>query len=167
MIHLPGHLHCGGCSKILRPYSEEDWDSSKEYHIDLWTGSTYSNGGDTQIDCENSLTGGPQTIVRDPAKDLPTDTTPFFADGNCNKKTYEVGEGGDLCTGTGSSTPVSSTAASSLPTTATTLLTSTTKKSGPGPTSCAWKGHSLGAPCETYNDCADPFVCKAGKCSSV
>ena len=55
----------------------KDWKSSGEYRIDLWTGSTYIDGGDTQIDCENSLTGSPKTILRNLDSGLPIETTPF------------------------------------------------------------------------------------------
>ena len=164
MIIVGGRYGVGKGSKEkgntnASPLIEEDWDSTHEYHIDLWTGSTTANGGDAQIDCENSLPGGPQTILRNPAADLLTDTTPFFSDGNCNRKTYDDG---DSCS-------VSGGGASSKP--ATTLSTSTTK-TAPAPTTtattaaaCSWEGHCLGAPCETYDDCSDQLVCTGGKCS--
>ncbi|KAI4235781.1 MAG: hypothetical protein L6R40_006376 [Gallowayella cf. fulva] len=66
----------------------QDWDNSRQYHIDLWTGSTTVNGGNTQIECENSLPGGQQTIVRNPSNSFEMDTNPFFASGNCNRKTF-------------------------------------------------------------------------------
>jgi len=54
--------------------AESDWDSNKEYHIDIWTGSNTVNGGDNQVNCENNLPGGPQTILQGPANNLPVDS---------------------------------------------------------------------------------------------
>ena len=51
-----------------------DWDSKKEYHIDLWTGSNTAGGGQNQIDCEDDLPGGSQTIILDPPNSLPVDS---------------------------------------------------------------------------------------------
>ena len=50
-----------------------DWDSKKQYHIDLWTGSNTAGGGQDQIDCEDNLPGGSQTIILDPPSGLPVD----------------------------------------------------------------------------------------------
>jgi hypothetical protein len=53
-----------------------DWKASpKIYHIDVWTGSSTKNGGQAQIQCENDLTPAEksQTIIRQPAKNLPVD----------------------------------------------------------------------------------------------
>lgn len=46
-------------------------------HIDVWTGSPTVNGGQDQIDCENSLTPDAQSIVRQPRDDLPVDCKPL------------------------------------------------------------------------------------------
>jgi hypothetical protein len=44
-------------------------------HIDIWTGSNKTNGGSLQLQCENFLTPGSlQTMIRDPASDLPVDS---------------------------------------------------------------------------------------------
>ncbi|KAJ4355597.1 uncharacterized protein N0V89_003617 [Didymosphaeria variabile] len=54
----------------------EDWAASpKIHHIDVWTGSATVNGGQEQIQCENDLTPADksQTIVRQPATNLPVD----------------------------------------------------------------------------------------------
>ncbi|KAM0523842.1 hypothetical protein ACHAPE_001094 [Trichoderma viride] len=57
---------------------ESDWNSGQA-HIDIWTGSNSSGGGDAQIDCEDNLTsGGQYSIVRQPATDLEVDTTSLF-----------------------------------------------------------------------------------------
>ena len=59
-----------------------DWNSKGEYHIDLWTGSNTAGGGQNQINCEDSLPGGSQTIILDPPYSLPVDSmhsvTPVF-----------------------------------------------------------------------------------------
>lgn len=49
-----------------------DWKKNV-HHIDVWTGSPKTNGGNEQIQCENSLTPDKQTIVRKPASNLPVD----------------------------------------------------------------------------------------------
>lgn len=51
-----------------------DWDSKGEYHIDLWTGSNTAGGGQNQINCEDNLPGGSQTIILDPPNGLPVDS---------------------------------------------------------------------------------------------
>jgi hypothetical protein len=43
-------------------------------HVDLWSGSTYLNGGQDQINCEDNLPGGKQLIVREPPSDLPANS---------------------------------------------------------------------------------------------
>jgi len=77
------------CEIIYDPYTRKylrfedtcaqcttDWEASPRInHIDVWTGSPTNNGGQEQIECENELTPGDrsQTIVRQPAEDLPVD----------------------------------------------------------------------------------------------
>jgi hypothetical protein len=52
--------------------AESDWGSGKE-HIDIWTGSSTTNGGQAQINCEDDLTPntGSQSIIRQPSSSLP------------------------------------------------------------------------------------------------
>lgn len=51
-----------------------DWSSGIK-HIDIWTGSSTSNGGQNQINCENSLTpSGGQQVLRAPPNNLPVDS---------------------------------------------------------------------------------------------
>lgn len=51
----------------------DDWQSGQR-HIDVWTGSSTESGGQTQIDCEDSLTpDGKITIIRNPSGDLTVD----------------------------------------------------------------------------------------------
>lgn len=59
-----------------------DLNSGKQ-HVDVWTGSSTVDGGQTQIQCENSLTPDAQPILRQPPEDLPVDSTELFADGQC------------------------------------------------------------------------------------
>ncbi|CAN9095624.1 unnamed protein product [Alternaria alternata] len=83
------------CEIIYDPYTKKylrfedycaqcttDWDAGI-HHIDLWTGSTTVSGGNEQIECENDLTPGEksQTIVRQPRKDLPVDSTKLYVKG--------------------------------------------------------------------------------------
>ncbi|KAJ5612060.1 hypothetical protein N7510_005254 [Penicillium lagena] len=55
-------------------------------HIDIWTGSATTNGGQNQINCEDDLTlGGRYTIVRDPPTNYGVNTSPLFVPPNtCN-----------------------------------------------------------------------------------
>lgn len=56
--------YCEGCDK--------NWDDGK-YHIDIWTGSASVDGKQEQIECENTLTPPPNSIIKDPAEDYPVD----------------------------------------------------------------------------------------------
>lgn len=50
-----------------------DWNSGIK-HIDVWTGSSTSNGGQNQINCEDDLTpSGTQQVVRSPPSNLAVD----------------------------------------------------------------------------------------------
>lgn len=51
---------------------QTDW-KSKQWHVDLWTGST-NNGGQTQINCEDRLPGGKQLVIRHPSANLTVDS---------------------------------------------------------------------------------------------
>lgn len=52
-----------------------DFNNGK-YHVDVWTGSSTSNGGQAQINCENALTPNAQSIVRQPPTNLEVDSKP-------------------------------------------------------------------------------------------
>ncbi|RHZ63226.1 uncharacterized protein CDV56_106715 [Aspergillus thermomutatus] len=71
--------HCSRCA--------DEWNSSI-YHIDIWTGSNTTDGGQDQINCEMSLTPtGSLPIVRNPSANLTVDTTPLYVPGgnpSCN-----------------------------------------------------------------------------------
>ena len=54
-------------------FAESDFDSSGQFHIDLWTGSN-TRGGDNQTECEDSLPGGSLTIINDPPGGLEVDS---------------------------------------------------------------------------------------------
>jgi len=57
----------------------EDWASGIR-HIDIWTGSATVNGGDEQIQCENSFTPDNSiTVVRSPASTYEVDITALYA----------------------------------------------------------------------------------------
>ncbi|KGO71313.1 hypothetical protein PITC_062780 [Penicillium italicum] len=52
-------------------------------HIDIWTGSASTNGGQNQIDCEDNLTfGGRYSIVRNPPNYYGVNTAPLFVPPN-------------------------------------------------------------------------------------
>lgn len=176
-----------------------DWDSKGEYHIDLWTGSNTAGGGQNQIDCEDSLPGGSQTIILDPPNSLPVDTTPLYdqPSNQCHETTYSIPDSLSLCAGGsggsgGSGSPASiSPTPSNTPETFPTLsatsyassvyqpnptgtgytlstlstVSSATSPSASASTSCTWKGHCLGDPCRTFNDCFGSDVCTNGVCA--
>lgn len=107
-----------------------DFKSGKK-HIDIWTGSSTSNGGNSQIQCEDNLTsGGTYTVVRTPGQGYEVDTTPLFEDGKCN--TGNVFESNKATCDTGSTPSSSSGAASSsttdAPAAASSMTTVTTTK---------------------------------------
>lgn len=71
-------------------FVESDWDSNNEYHVDIWTGSNTANDGNNQVKCENILPGGPQTILRGPANNLPVDSM-------CDRLIYTLPESVEPC----------------------------------------------------------------------
>lgn len=173
----------------------KDWDNGHQYHIDLWTGSTTVNGGRIQIECENSLPGGQQTIIRHPATDLDTDTTPFFSNGNCNRNTFDVGSTSSYCAGGGrgvGDTSGGGSRSSNAGTVATktrissssTQVTTSQTRAPQGGQECTWEGHCLGkssklrsistleiadidigASCGDLNDCDGQLICVNSKCA--
>ncbi|CAF9942372.1 hypothetical protein IMSHALPRED_003643 [Imshaugia aleurites] len=76
-----------------------DWDPKGEYHIDLWTGSNIAGGGQDQINLEDSLPGGSQTIILDPPNSLPVDTTPLYDQptNQSHETTYSIPDSSTLC----------------------------------------------------------------------
>ncbi|CRG85474.1 hypothetical protein PISL3812_02530 [Talaromyces islandicus] len=63
---------------------ESDWDNDGTWHVDTWIGSSTSDGGQDQIDCEDQLTPDAQSIIRNPADNLEVDTTALYDNGSCN-----------------------------------------------------------------------------------
>lgn len=56
----------------------DDWELGI-HHIDLWTGSPDLSGGESQIECENSLTPDDSlSIIRNPATNLEVDATVLY-----------------------------------------------------------------------------------------
>ncbi|MCJ1455909.1 hypothetical protein MMC28_006266 [Mycoblastus sanguinarius] len=184
MVYLPW-LHkyfrneddCENCTGM--------WDSSKTYHIDLWTGSNTQGGGDNQINCEDSLPGGFNTIIKNPPNGLPVDTTPLYdvSSNQCYSTTYPTSDDSGLCSGGGGGEP-SAPASSQSSTVAATTTSISVSKPLPAPTtpgggggstpttfytlsttssaaeaSCTWAGHCLGSPCQTYDDCDGTNIC--------
>jgi len=60
---------CEACSN--------DWTQGI-WHVDVWVGSSDQDGGQDQINCEDSLTVGNQAIIRNPPSNLPVDTTALY-----------------------------------------------------------------------------------------
>ncbi|KAJ5462107.1 uncharacterized protein N7458_003659 [Penicillium daleae] len=59
-----------------------------QHHIDIWTGSSTTNGGQKQINCEDDLTpGGRYSIVRNPPTNYTVNAAPLFvAPNTCNSQ---------------------------------------------------------------------------------
>ncbi len=55
-----------------------DWEGSRHYHVDLWSG--YDSN---VLSCERALTPGTARIWVSPPSNLPVDTVPIFAGGRC------------------------------------------------------------------------------------
>lgn len=150
-----------------------DWDSKGEYHIDLWTGSNTAGGGQDQINCEDNLPGGSQTIILDPPNSLPVDTTPLYdqTSNQCHTTTYSISDSSSLCVGGskgGSPAPVSSAsseAPNTFPPSTLATVSSAASSSASASTSCTWEGHCLGDPCHTFNDCFGSDICTHGVCA--
>lgn len=53
---------------------ESDWNNSGTWHVDTWIGSSTSDGGQDQINCEDSLTPDAQSIIRNPDSGLEVDS---------------------------------------------------------------------------------------------
>ncbi|KAE9370822.1 hypothetical protein N431DRAFT_492846 [Stipitochalara longipes BDJ] len=63
----------------------DDFNGSGKRHIDVWTGSSTVNGGQAQINCEDSLTpSGDIVIVRSPDSSYGVDTAPLYHKGRSN-----------------------------------------------------------------------------------
>ena len=57
--------------RLSLTHEASDWNGGAA-HIDMWIGSTTSNGGQDVVNCENSLTPDQgQAVIRNPASDLP------------------------------------------------------------------------------------------------
>ena len=54
----------------------DDWTQGI-WHVDVWVGSSYQNGGQDQINCEDTLTVGNQILLRNPSSNLPVDSECF------------------------------------------------------------------------------------------
>lgn len=53
----------------------DDWNNGNQKHIDIWTGTPSTNGGNAQIQCENALTpNGGQQVLRSPPNNLAVDS---------------------------------------------------------------------------------------------
>jgi len=63
---------------------DTDWGNG-EWHIDVWTGSSTSNGGQNQINCEDDLTPDTesQSIIRSPSSSLTVNSQALY-DGSCH-----------------------------------------------------------------------------------
>jgi hypothetical protein len=59
-------------SQGLTTVTVTDWGNGIK-HLDVWTGSSTTNGGQSQINCEDALTPNAQAVVRSPPTNLPVD----------------------------------------------------------------------------------------------
>lgn len=70
-----------------------DWYGAHAWHVDLWMGPSYGSADAPLTACEDRLTlgaagAGTGTLVVDPPRDLPVDTTPLFTGDTCTAHTY-------------------------------------------------------------------------------
>ncbi|PSS18798.1 hypothetical protein M430DRAFT_50789 [Amorphotheca resinae ATCC 22711] len=122
---------------------DSDWQSGT-WHIDIWTGSSTSDGGSAQVRCEDSLTpDGTQTVVRQPSQHLSVNSQALY-DGSCHTDATDPNPDlSNVCSSGGSGSGGAGSGGS-----------------------CSWPGHCAGAPCSTYNDCSDALICSNGVCAS-
>jgi len=113
--------------------------------VDIFTGDS-SNGGNNQVQCENSLTpGSVQSVIRNPATNLEVDTTPLYKSGTCNTgHVYPNNNAANYCSGSGGGGTPTPTCQ----------------------TGCSWAGHCIGCACTTFDDCSDDYVCTNGHCAA-
>ena len=123
---------------------------------------------------------------------FPSTATPLYnqPSNQCHETTYSIPDSSSLCaggSGGGSPGPVSSaspTAPAEFPSLSATSYASsayqanptgkgytpttltTVSSAAPASPSCTWKGHCLGDPCHTFNDCFGSDVCTHGICVS-
>ena len=70
--HLQKYLrHEDDCEQCTSDWAQGNW------HVDIWVGSSDTNGGTDQINCEDSLTVGNQVLLRNPPSNLPVDSKCF------------------------------------------------------------------------------------------
>ncbi|RJE19269.1 hypothetical protein PHISCL_08388 [Aspergillus sclerotialis] len=151
MATAPGEYN--KCEVVYLPYLKKyvrfedvcaqctsDWSGGLA-HIDMWIGSTTSNGGQNVVNCENSLTPDQgQAVIRNPASDLPVNSAELFLSGRCHtENVYKNQDPSQFCSGGGDN-------------------------GGDG--SCSWPGHCAGASCSDVNDCSDDLICLSGSCGS-
>ncbi|KAK1763218.1 hypothetical protein QBC33DRAFT_573538 [Phialemonium atrogriseum] len=119
----------------------DDWNNGNKKHIDIWTGTPSTNGGNAQIQCENALTpNGGQQVLRSPPNNLAVDSTALWSGNSCH--TDHVFPGAtQSCSGGGGG-------------------------GGGCQTGCSWAGHCIGCPCQTFDDCSDNFICTNGACAN-
>ncbi|PWY90215.1 hypothetical protein BO70DRAFT_415772 [Aspergillus heteromorphus CBS 117.55] len=120
------------CEQCTTDYKEG------KHHIDVWTGSSTVNGGETQIRCEDALTpSASQSVIVNPASTYTVNAAALFSDDTCHTSdTYSNADASSYCSSSGSSSSI-----------------------------CSWAGHCAGASCENENDCSGSLTCVSGKCA--
>jgi hypothetical protein len=71
----------------------QEWFSKGSYHVDLWMGPSYGSANSPLMSCEDKLTQGDPyhgtgTILVNPSKNHPVDTSPLFHNDSCTAHTY-------------------------------------------------------------------------------
>lgn len=56
--------------------------------IDMWMGPQYSSPEPALDNCEDYVTENNATVIINPDKDYPVDTTPMFSNGQCSAVVY-------------------------------------------------------------------------------
>jgi hypothetical protein len=138
-----GAMEFRSCEIIYHPYLRkylifeddceqctDEWKRSGKRQLDVWTGSSTSDGGQAQIDCEDALTPDAQTIIRNPSANLPVDTAMLFADGTCaTGHVYPNADAASFCSAGGGGSGSGSGSATVQSTSATPITFSTAASS--------------------------------------
>lgn len=147
-------------------------------HFDLWMGPDSYTNYNNLLKCAESGGSSSGTVILNPAPGYTVDSTPLMdssgkCDSNVDYSRTNPGSGGSTGSGSQSSAaektaPSSTRLATKTKTAPPSTNTGTAgggSSGGGGTGSCSWEGHCKGAPCQTYNDCSDPFSCVNSVCT--
>ena len=95
IIYIPGLKKYAIMEDTCR-ICTKDLDNLKKHRVDLFIGDNSKRQGDPLIKCQEYYTNEPftDTIILNPPKNLPVDTSPLFANGVCRKTPGTIINGG-------------------------------------------------------------------------